>query len=132
MKKLKKLFCIICCLGVISVFLYITKIGCPIKRVTGISCPGCGMTRAVFAIVTLQVQKAFVCHPMFWILPVIVVLYFLWDRIPEKIQKVLLGAGIFLCMGIYILRMLNPNDHIVVCHPKEGLFVQLVNKIINL
>ena len=33
----------------IPILLYVTGIGCPIKFWTGVSCPGCGMTRAWLA-----------------------------------------------------------------------------------
>ena len=38
------------CFFLIIILLYFTHIGCPIKFITGISCPACGMTRAVLAI----------------------------------------------------------------------------------
>lgn len=39
-------------------FLHI-GIPCNLRRVTGLLCPGCGMTRAAFSILRLDFQKAF-------------------------------------------------------------------------
>ncbi len=39
---------------------------CPIQLVFGIPCPGCGMTRAAFALLRLDFAKAFYWHPMIY------------------------------------------------------------------
>jgi len=36
---------------------------CVVKRITGIPCPSCGMTRAVYAITRMQLVKSFLYHP---------------------------------------------------------------------
>ena len=45
--------------------------GCPFRNLTGIPCPGCGMTRAWFAFLRLDILTAFHYHPMFWSVPVL-------------------------------------------------------------
>ena len=59
------LFCVtllgIVCLG----------LKCPIRSLTGIPCPGCGMTRAWLAALRLDILGAFRYHPMFWSVPVL-------------------------------------------------------------
>ncbi len=42
--------------------------GCPIKLVTGISCAGCGMTRAWEAMFHFHIEEAFYYHPLFFYL----------------------------------------------------------------
>lgn len=37
--------------------------GCVFKRVTGVYCPGCGGTRAFFALLRLDLIKSFFYHP---------------------------------------------------------------------
>lgn len=44
--------------------------GCPVRNMTGIPCPGCGMSRAWFSLLRLDVAGAFSHHPMFWSVPV--------------------------------------------------------------
>lgn len=66
------LFCtvliVIVCLG----------LSCPIRSLTGIPCPGCGMTRAWKAALRLDIITAFRYHPMFWSVPVLMA-YCLFD-----------------------------------------------------
>ena len=45
--------------------------GCPFRNLTGIPCPGCGMSRAWFAALRLDFSGAFRYHPMFWSVPVV-------------------------------------------------------------
>lgn len=55
-------------LAILSAFLLIfaqTGIGCPIRAITGIPCPGCGITRALLAAMRLQWRSAFSLHPLF-------------------------------------------------------------------
>ena len=39
-------------------------ITCPIKYITGISCAGCGMTRAWIALLHFDINTAFMYHPL--------------------------------------------------------------------
>ena len=49
--------------------LQLAGITCPIKYITGISCPGCGMTRAWLSLLLRgDLKAAFHYHPLFWIL----------------------------------------------------------------
>ena len=54
------------------------RIPCPILKLTGIRCLGCGMTRAVMALLQGEWQQALQHHGMVWSLPVLVLL-FLFD-----------------------------------------------------
>lgn len=53
-------------------------ISCFILELTGIPCPGCGMTRALLAALKFRFDEAFVLHPMFWSVPLLY-LCFLFD-----------------------------------------------------
>ena len=46
-------------------------LSCPIRSLTGIPCPGCGMSRAWKAALRLDLITAFRYHPMFWGVPVL-------------------------------------------------------------
>lgn len=82
-------------------------VGCPIRRVTGMICPGCGMTRAWLAVLRLDISSAFRFHPMFWGVPVFI-LFALYDfhLIPVRWINIFimaaLGLGIIVC---YLLRL---------------------------
>jgi hypothetical protein len=111
-------------LGIILALVYwvfgIVGIGCPIKHFTGISCAGCGMTRAWFSVVNLDIPKAFHFHPLFWIPPLAAI----GIVIKSKITPKLYSAGIWVIIGlffiVYIYRLLDPNDAIVTIDIKNG------------
>ena len=44
---------------------YLLFVGCPIYRMFGEPCPGCGMTRAFIAAMKLDMKTAFGYHPLF-------------------------------------------------------------------
>ena len=82
--------------------LNLVGIGCPIKFLTGISCPGCGMTRAWISIFKLDLAAAFRYHPMFWSVPILCALYLFDGRIFKHTwlnYAVTIGilAGFFAC-----------------------------------
>ena len=87
------------------------KLPCLWRSITGIICPGCGMSRAWTAALRLDFSKAFSMHPMFWSVPLLV-LYVLFDGRLFRNKWVnygLLGlilAGFALC---YILRLSGWN-----------------------
>lgn len=60
------------------ILLYALGISCVFRSAFGISCPGCGMTRAMLAAVQLRFKEAFRYHPMFWSMPILYT-YFLLD-----------------------------------------------------
>ena len=49
---------------------------CIFRSTTGVPCPGCGMTRAVFSLITLDIPSAAFYHPMVFFLPVLFL--FIW------------------------------------------------------
>lgn len=59
--------------AIVALVLGATGIGCPIKFMTGISCPGCGMTRAWLEALQLHLSVALAYHPLFWAVPLAVV-----------------------------------------------------------
>ena len=61
--------------------LYLLDIGCIFRLVTGIPCPGCGMTRAWLAALRLDFAAAFAYHPLFWVVPIAFVLAFVREEV---------------------------------------------------
>ena len=49
--------------------------GCIFRTLFGFPCPGCGMTRALSAILKGKIGEAIVCHPMIFSLPVLFLYY---------------------------------------------------------
>lgn len=80
---------------------------CPIRRLTGVICPGCGMSRAWSAALHLDFSQALYYHPMFWCIPVFM-LFAVYDfrlfskRLLNVLSLSLLGAA---ATASYILRL---------------------------
>ena len=55
--------------GAVGLLLYLSDIGCVFRAVTGVPCPGCGMTRAWLALLRGDVASAIAYHPLFWVFP---------------------------------------------------------------
>ena len=115
------------CFGV-----HILKVGCPIKFLTGISCAGCGMTRAWIYVLKLDFPRAFQFHPLFWTVPIGSAVYLFREHIPYKVVRFLANIGIILFVTVYIIRMINPEDTIVEINFYEGAVWKNIKRVRNL
>lgn len=81
---------------------------CPIKYLTGVPCPGCGLSRALAALLRLDFRTALRFHPMVFVLPP-VVLYALFGKKPlfgsKNLERVLLWSVIVLDIAIWLIRL---------------------------
>ena len=106
-------------------------IGCPIRFFTGISCLGCGMTRAWLSLLQANVVSAFYYHP-FFIAPVLAV-FLLKLRSHLNSSVFQFGMGI-LCAGcviVYFIRLLSPSNDIVIFEPLQGEICSILLKILR-
>lgn len=80
---------------------------CPVRQLTGIICPGCGMSRAWLAVLRLDFAAAFWYHPLFLSVPVVAV-FVLYDCAPFKNSRLnvwILGILLAALTVCYILRL---------------------------
>lgn len=109
-----------------SPVLAMSCMGCPIKYITGISCAGCGMTRAWLSALQLDFSKAFYYHPLFWMVPVIGIIVLNQKKIPDKLYK----AGMILMAlsfaAVYVLRLLDAANRIVTIDFSESLIGHII------
>lgn len=91
---------------VVPLFFYIAGIGCPIKFLTGVSCPGCGMTRAWASVLALDFAHAFVYHPLFLLGPAVPVVACLQPYISQRAFTVALVVIAVLFVVCWAVRML--------------------------
>ena len=96
-------------------------ITCPILFMTGISCAGCGMTRAWLSLFRLDFGAAFYYHPLFW-LPALLIVLFLFEKRIFK-QWYWLWAALFLF--VYGIRMFARQGEIVMFRPEEGFLYRM-------
>lgn len=112
-------------LAVIAVYaaFHILGIGCPIRWITGISCAGCGMTRAYLSLLHLDIRQAFIYHPLFWSVPMVLLVLILRkaEKIPERAADFILYFTAFLFVILYFVRLFDPADTVVTARPGEGL-----------
>ena len=69
------------CAVILSYHLLTWFTGCPFRFFFGISCPGCGMTRALLAALRLDFAAAFSYHPLFFLLPFFLLGFYLYPWI---------------------------------------------------
>ncbi len=87
--------------GAIIFIMYICDLGCPIQRILNKPCPGCGLTRSVITVFSLEFKKALALHPMVWSLPILF-LFFLYDGALFKRKLVNFGILLSILTGFLI------------------------------
>ena len=118
------------------VFFHVAGIGCPIRFVTGISCPGCGMTRAYIALLHFDLAQATFFHPL-WPLPMIFVLlyalcaYLKRKGINFKHEDAIINAYAFVnivaFLTVYFVRIVYLRSDPVVFAPYEGAIFKVLS-----
>ena len=114
-KRLYKVISIYLCLLLIFVVYFVVNnktgfyIPCFFHEITGLDCPGCGITRCLFYLVNLNIKDAFLVNPLIFLyLPFIVAyyLYYSYLYIYNKKDKILIKIPhfiIYIVLGITIL-----------------------------
>ncbi|MBR4981148.1 MAG: DUF2752 domain-containing protein [Lachnospiraceae bacterium] len=110
----------------------IFDVGCPILWITGISCAGCGMTRAWISLLHLDFKTAFYYHPLFWLPVVILFFYFFRNKMTKNASLILSTIAILLFLITYVLRMLNTSDSIVIFQPWEGIIGKIISQLLKI
>lgn len=105
---------------IVLALMFISGIGCPIKTFTGISCAGCGMTRAFFALLHFQWKDAFYYHPLIYIMPVYVLCFFYWNKFSKGLQRIITTITVILFLGVYLFRLFLITDDIVSIEIEQG------------
>ena len=107
------------CAVILSYHLLTWFTGCPFRFFFGISCPGCGMTRALLAALRLDFAAAFSYHPLFFLLPFFLLGYYL-----ESV------AALFVLT--YLVRLLFLHDPVVTWHPASGTLLKPFFHLLNI
>lgn len=107
---------------------YIIGPGCPQKAFLGISCMGCGMTRAYFNLLHGNIRNAFLYHPAFWTVPIAITLFLFQKKISKKSFYLGISSIIIIFIIVYIYRILC-HDPILVFDIKQGYFYKIWKNI---
>ena len=75
---------------------------CVIRYLTDISCPGCGMTRAMISLGKLDFQAAYLYHPLSFPLFALALLYTVQGRLPaQRYHRLGAGLGVLVVLGVW-------------------------------
>lgn len=104
--------------------------GCPIAFFTGISCAGCGMTRAWLSFLKGDMQLALYYHPLFWMVIPLAVWIPAGRVMKRKLYQTGLAVVAIAFVLLYIWRMLWGDGTVVYFRPAQGAIVSTYRKII--
>ena len=130
-RRLNRIEVITSVAAVVVLYVILESFGvtCPIKYITGISCAGCGMSRAWIALLHFNIHEAFMYHPLFFLPPVVVIVMLLKSKINIKIYKIFMFtmAGAFVI--VYLYRMFIGTGDIVVFEPQNNILFRIIRKL---
>ncbi len=115
----------------IYVLFTLLHIGCPIRFATGISCPGCGMTRAYYSLLHLDFGLALHYHPLFMLVPLMVVLYLFDYSINPRLLRILWVFIIISFLTTYLIRLFILQSNVVTIDISSGIMIKLYQFIIG-
>ena len=84
---------------------------CPFARCTGLACPGCGMTRAVAALLRGDLSRSWDRHPLAGIVALEVMAAWWWLRKRQSLPGLVVKAGVALnaaaFLAVWVWRFVN-------------------------
>ena len=86
---------------------FVFKLPCPSQYLFGVSCPGCGMTRAFLAVFSGDILLSFQMHP-FWIamIPCVAVAFILFVMKKNTAFYIVTLSSIAVYIGVWIVRLI--------------------------
>lgn len=120
--RISKILSLVLAIAVLVIFYYL--VGCPIRWISGITCPSCGMTRAAISLLKFDFASAFNYHPLIFILPIIAIIYCIRNHLTKKTQTIFLFIFIALFFIVYILRLFAGSE-IVYIDFKSGIIYKI-------
>lgn len=87
------------------------------------------MTRAWMSVFKMEFVQAFYFHPLFWTVPIGIFIYLFRKHIPNRILSYMTGVAVFLFIIVYIMRMVNPEDTVVVINFYESIIWDILKRV---
>ena len=119
-----------CALAVVIAALCLLVFGvvgqeCLFRRITGLPCATCGMSRAWICALRLDFAQAFFWHPLFWAVPLLALLLIFFGARRRWVLWTLIASAI-LFLAVYLIRMalLFPSSPPMTVEP-DGLIPRL-------
>ena len=114
------------CISLVIIFIWNILIGCPIDWLFWIPCAGCGMSRALVAVLHFDFYSAWCYHPLIYLMPFVALLYLFRKKIDKKVLKVAGVTIIVLFAVVYVVRVIS-GDPIVQMDLKDGAIIKIFN-----
>ncbi|NLL72311.1 MAG: DUF2752 domain-containing protein [Clostridiales bacterium] len=114
----------------IYLILNIFGMGCPIRYITGITCPGCGMTRAILSALRLDFSSALYFHPLFFLVPFMFLIYLFGYKLKIQYVKVFWTAITIIFFGTYLFRLFYTQSDIVLIDLNNGFVLKFIHNYI--
>lgn len=97
-------------LALVSIVIFSSVDLCLFRRVTGLPCPSCGMTRSYISLFRGDIGNAFFMHPLFPLIPFIALLFFIGRYKKKHFTRTYIAIGIAFLV-VYIIRMIILFPH---------------------
>lgn len=112
---------------------FVLGIGCPIRFLTGVSCAGCGMTRAWINLLEGHIGKAFYYHPLFWTVPILFILSISnpKQKVWKRLQKIAFIVLVVMFGLVYVIRLMSSDHTIVSADVTTGAIWRVVQYILE-
>ena len=129
-KKYKSEIGLVIALAIYVIFLQISGIHCPIRYLSGISCPGCGMSRACLSALRLDFASAFYYNPA-WValLPAGVGYFVLKIKGRRRLAVATLALFCAILVAVYITRLVIGDSPIVTVNLRDGAIYKLISRL---
>lgn len=118
------------CFMILMIFLafilHILHIGCIARFLTGVSCPGCGMTRAMIHVAKLDFKTAIYYHPLVFTMPILGILFIYKNKINVIVLNTILMFILILFLLVYILRLIDVNNDVVYIDITKSFFYKIL------
>lgn len=131
-KKYKGAISLALGLGIYVLFLQLSGIHCPIRFLFGVSCLGCGMSRACISAICFDFSSAFEYNPC-WVLvlPLGISALSFKMRGRELAMKLCIGAFCLCLALVYGARLYLGGDSVVSFEPQNGVIFKLFRRIFD-
>lgn len=106
----------------IFAFLWVKHIGCPLRRIFGVPCAGCGMTRAVIALFHGNFSLAWHYHPLVYLLPIVFSAIVFQNKMSKKAIAVFWSVMFTLFTVVYLFRLFGNSDVIYIDFANSAVY----------
>lgn len=129
---------LVAAMGFVSIVIF-TGSGtmCYFKTITGLPCPGCGLTRAFISLYKGSIKDAFMFHPLWFLIPAIagVIIFkdFLYLARKAYNSKIFWCSALLIFMVCYSIRMIILFPYLEpMTYNKNSLFYLVYKLILSL